>query len=334
MKRLLFRKIFIGTLLTVMFIGELSFQLFTNTERSIVTLDREEQLRLDSILMRQDVSKEKTRAEKRVEPLNAAKATYQELNRRAESSKNLFNPYSSLIVDADRQIDDAWRPYYKLVDELQAPIRREYEQRRKNGAGVLGMLTGIQYGISASMLAVGFAFFSTLRRDNWKWILFCASFVAQFVACTMIWDGAMLKFDSLFRAWAFAIMFFTCAPLALHFGVIHFSQGTVETVTVAFETHPETAVTIAKTTVKHTSITFAFPHTIDGWQSAIEAIVNERKAGNGKNLVSATARYFGVNKGTVSRAVYHALRREPINVPIKLIGKTNQNEFQINSSET
>lgn len=224
MKNLWIRKTFIGALFTVLFIGELSFQISTNDERTLVNLAAQEQAELDSVLTRADVIAERRRAEKRSEPLEQGKASYVELNRRAAQKRELYEPYSDKIVMADKQIDEAWRPYKEFIAQRQELIRAEFKQRRDSAKSFLGLLTGIQYGVSASLLAIGLAFFSTLVFDRWHWILFMASFVAQYAACLMIYHGAMLKFNDERQAVAFAFMFLSCAPLAFHYGTLLFEK--------------------------------------------------------------------------------------------------------------
>lgn len=304
------RKTFIGTLFAILLLGEVSFQVFTNGERTLVNLARQEYAALDSVFIRANVVEEKARAIKRAAPLENSKAIYDSLNKRALARKELFNPYSQLIIEADKQIDEAWRPYKELISELQTPIRSEYKEHRENSESWLGQLTGIQYGISASLLAVGLAFFATLMSDAWRWILLGASFIPQFTACTMIYHGAMLKFDDVLQAASFAVMFFSCAPLAFHWGIIIYQNNGM------VQAHGFT-LTTTKTT--HTTSLTVWSCDKDGWVKAITALARERNLGNGAGMLTEIADHFEVNKGVVSRAVGLAMSGKPINVPRKFL---------------
>ena len=320
-----YRKVFIGLLFGVIFIGELSFQISTNEESNIVNLAKQEQAELDQVLERPDVKQAYQAAQARALPIQKAKDTYVTLNNRAERSKDLFQPYSALIIDADRQLDNVWKPYNEKVDRYQAPIRETYKLRRQAGQSLIGQLSGIQYGVSASLLAAGLAFFSTLVGGRWGWTLFFASFIAQATASTNIWHGAMLRYDSLLQAWGFAIMFFFCAPLAFYWGSVLFE---VERVTVVKAESvdekpkqtpaelPAQGGTLSVTESHHRTVSFTmWGKNADGFLQFINFLKSEKAGGNGTGLQAEGARYFGVQSAQINRALEQAKEGKKVTIP-------------------
>lgn len=204
----------------MLFAGELSFQVFINGERVLVNLAKEERAKLDSIQIKNDVKAEKSKAEIRALSFERSKAVYDTLNQRAMRAKDLFNPYSELIAAADKEIDRVWEPYYALVERHQALVKAEFTQRRKDADTFFGRLSGIQFGVSASLMAIMLAFFATLVHTEWKNVLLSCAYIAQLTACTMIYHGAMLQFDNELQAFMLSFMFFACTPLGYHWGTI------------------------------------------------------------------------------------------------------------------
>jgi hypothetical protein len=321
------RKVFIGLLFGVIFIGELSFQISTNEESSIVNLAKQEQAELDQVLERPDVKSAYQEAQARALPIQKAKDTYVTLNNRAEKSKDLFQPYSALIIDADRQLDNVWKPYNDKVDKYQTPIRETYKLRRQAGQSIVGQLSGIQYGVSASLLAAGLAFFSTLVGGSWGKILFLASFIAQATACTNIWHGAMLRYDSQIQAWGFAAMFFSCAPLAFHWGSILFEVERV----IAVKAEPAVekpkqqpvelsaqggTLSVTDTVSHHRTVSFTmWGKNADGFLQFINFLKSEKAGGNGTGLQAEGARYFGVQSAQINRALEQARDGKKVTIP-------------------
>lgn len=318
------RKFFIGVLFTTVFIGELSFQISTNEESSIVNLAKQEQVELDAVLKQDEVKKSYLDAQARVLPIQNAKAIYDTLNSRASRRKDLFSPYSEMIVNADRQLDAAWKPYNDKVEKYQAPIRETYKLRRQAGQNLISRLSGIQYGVSASILAAGLAFFSTLVGGSWKCTLFGMSFIAQATACTNIWHGALLRYNSEIQAWAFAVMFLTCAPLAFHWGTILFKIEMVEF--VKKEKHLEKARpsaesggTLSVTESHQRTVSFTvWGKNADGFLKFVEFLKNEKANKNGVGLQADGARYFGIKSAQITRALGQAREGKTVTVPTVL----------------
>lgn len=285
MTQLLIRKIFISFLFIILLTGELSFQIFTNSERTLVNLSKMEQKELDAIHQRDDVIREKMRAAERANALENAKNVYVELNRRALSRKELFSPYSRMIVEADKQIEEIWKQYFMFVSQRESLIRNEYASRRKNASGIWGKLTGIQYGFSASLMAIALAFFSTVVHTFWKWILFAASFVAQYTACMMIYHGAILKFNDESLAIAFSSMFLLCTPLAFHFGTLLFKNYEIVNDEIGDEIGVEEPAVAFVKTRKETEMKVSKSHTVTeevseipmrrmGWRKICKMVAN------------------------------------------------------------
>lgn len=314
-----YRKVFIGLLFGVIFIGELSFQVSTNEESSIVNLAKQEQAELDQVLERPDVKSAYQVAQVRALPIQKAKDTYVTLNNRAEKSKDLFQPYSALIIDADKQLDNVWKPYNDKVDKYQTPIRETYKLRRQAGQSWIGMLSGIQYGVSASLLAAGLAFFSTLVAGSWKTVLFGSSFIAQATACTNIWHGAMLRYDSLVQANFFATMFFFCAPLAFHWGTLLFKIDHIEAPEVETKLEPKEAEvggTLSVTESHHRTVSFTmWGKNADGFLQFINFLKSEKAGGNGTGLQAEGARYFGVQSAQINRALEQVKDGKKVTIP-------------------
>ena len=317
-----YRKVFIGLLFGVLFIGELSFQVSTNEESNIVNLAKQEQAELDQVLERSDLKQAYQEAQARALPIQKAKDTYVTLNARAERSKDLFQPYSALIIDADRQLDNVWKPYNSKLESYQAPIRETYRLRRQAGQYWIGMLSGIQYGVSASLLAAGLAFFSTLVVGGWKTVLFGASFIAQATACANIWHGAMLRYDSLVQANLFAAMFFFCAPLAFHWGTILFKIDHIEAPEVKIEPskpepkEAEVGGTLSVTESHHRTVSFTmWGKNADGFLQFINFLKNEKAGGNGVGLQAEGARYFGIKSAQITRALGQAKDGKVVTIP-------------------
>jgi hypothetical protein len=316
-----YRKVFIGLLFTVVFVGELSFQISTNEESSIVNLAKQEQQELDAVLGRPEVKAAYQTAYERALPIQSAKATYDTLNRRAAKKKELFQPYSALIIDADRQLDPIWKSYNDEVEKCQAPIRETYRRRREAGQSFIGLLSGIQYGVSASLLAAGLAFFSTLAGD-WKKVLFAASFLAQGTACTNIWHGALLRYDSELQAGAFAAMFFFCAPLAFHFGTQLFKIEMLEETPKVKVTEKPKAIsaeaggTLSVTESHHRTVSFTmWGKNADGFLKFVDFLKNEKAGGNGTGIQAEGARYFGIQSAQITRALGQARNGKSVTIP-------------------
>ena len=312
-----YRKVFIGLLFGVIFIGELSFQVSTNEESSIVNLAKQEQTELDQVLERADVKQAYQEAQARALPIQKAKDTYVTLNKRAERSKDLFQPYSALIIEADRQLDNVWKPYNAKLESYQAPIRETYRLRRQAGQSWVGMLSGIQYGVSASLLAAGLAFFSTLVAGSWKTVLFGSSFIAQATACNNICHGAMLRYDSLIQANFFAAMFFSCAPLAFHWGTVLFKIDRVEMPPVGSKSESkEAAGTLSVTESHHRTVSFTmWGKNSDGFLQFIDFLKSEKAGGNGIGLQAEGAKYFGVQSAQINRALGQAKDGKKVTIP-------------------
>lgn len=336
-----YRKVFIGLLFGVIFIGELSFQISTNEESNIVNLAKQEQAELDQVLERPDVKQAYQAAQARALPIQKAKDTYVTLNNRAERSKDLFQPYSALIIDADRQLDNVWKPYNEKVDRYQAPIRETYQLRRQAGQSLIGQLSGIQYGVSASLLAAGLAFFSTLVGGRWGWTLFFASFIAQATACTNIWHGAMLRYDSLLQAWGFAIMFFFCAPLAFYWGSVLFEVERVIVVKAEPVDEkpkqtpaelPAQGGTLSVTESHHRTVSFTmWGKNADGFLQFINFLKDEKAGGNGAGIQAEGARYFGIKSAQITRALGQVKEGKPVTIP-SVLASTLPSESDMSQS--
>src|SRR3990172_1399767 len=146
---MLMRQGFIGALFGVLLIGELSFQFYTNGEWAEKNIDVDERAALEAILLRSDVIEKQGRSAGRAADLEQAKQTCLSLNRRAEHSKEYFQPFTAQIALLDEHIKEAWRPYDDLVEKHQRLVREQFSRRRVSAQSILGRLTGIQYGLSA-----------------------------------------------------------------------------------------------------------------------------------------------------------------------------------------
>lgn len=213
-------KIFIGFALVVLFGGEITFQFNNANEQTISNLHKQEKAEIDSVLIREDVLAEKRAADLRAKPIELTKARLDSLTKAGRG------PYITGMINLDRQIEEVRKPYKELVERLQAPIRVYYADRRGHASGWLSKFSGIQFGVVPSIAAVLLAILAARwPYASWQFVVLAVgAFIAQGMACIIIYHGAMLRLGEIVESVGISVMFFFCAPLAYHFGTKAFKE--------------------------------------------------------------------------------------------------------------
>jgi len=316
------KKTFVAFLFVTMFVGEVSFQISNNAEVTKRGLYAERDNEMKAVLLLDDVLAEKALAEKRAESFQQAKAQYVQLNERAlRREESTFMPYDQKILDADTRIVECWKPYNDLVAAYQKTIDEKYSALLVASDGWLGKLVGVQYGVTASSMAIALAFFSVFFLDWRRHLLFGSAFVAQVVASNLIRHGAMLKYGDPVMAWGFFGMFLLCAPMAYHFGIIIYHMEMPVQGVLASN------LNFSVTKKVNGDVISSFSASLDGYKQAVAWLSQQYALGEHKRKkeigVRRLARQLQVDPRDLLKSKDCALNAQPVFIPKRYRSETN-----------
>jgi len=318
------KKIFIGFLFVVMFVGEVSFQISNNGEITKRGLYAERDEDMKAVFLLDDVLSEKALAEKRAESFQQAKAQYVQLNERAlRREESTFMPYDKKILDADTRIAECWKPYNDLVASYQKTVDEKYTALLAASDGWLGKLAGVQYGMAGSTMAIGLSLFAVFFFDWKRYALLGSAFVPQALASTLIYEGAMMRFDNEMIAGLFFVAFLLCAPLAYHFGImVYHMEMPAQSVLVS-------NLNFSVTQKVNGDIISSFSADLDGYKRAVAWLSQLYAAGEHKRKkeigVRRLARQLGIDPRDLLKGKDCALEAKPIFIPRRFRAELNGN---------
>jgi hypothetical protein len=304
-------QVFLVILFVALYSGEVFFSLYANFQSSADNSYRDENDAVSEWEKSAGTISRRNSIASQVRLLEESIAVKQRQNDMALDGGRIEARLYDEKIRADITIIQQMRAEQRNWEETQlAVIRAPFIEKRQRASenSKLGLLTGISFGFLAPLLSIGMAYLASRQRDNWRWIIFGMAFVAQAAACLLTYKGASLKFGDATLAYAFAVMFFVCAPTAYHFGVIDFSQLNFN--------RARMMITTTKTVQQRQSF-MLWNVDADGWRKAIARLAKEHSAGKSEGLLSQIARDFGVSKNTISRARDRILAGNELIIPKK-----------------
>lgn len=203
--------------------SEMVFNQYASFQVSESRLYDQENVELDSVLIRVDVRRAYEAAYNRALPHQKAKEQFTLLNERAlERTRDNgdFKPYDRSLSQAEKDIQIAWKPYNDLVESYQAPIRARYASARERAGenSFLGKSTANSIGIIFPFAAIVVVFFGYwVEKGENQWLRLSIALVAQGVSGYFSGYGASLKFESLHAGIAIGMFVFLVYPFAYEY---------------------------------------------------------------------------------------------------------------------
>lgn len=285
-----FKKLFLAVLFPALLLGEVFFSYYGSNEKAAALIYNE---RMDATREWESRPENKARFDKLQTDL-----------RQLQESTDMKTQRNAIAMAERGSVVRLYDDKIRADKEQAVRLQSDYDEWRSKELAQINFFYNdklarlkenhfamLQF-IVAPLLAIGLAYLSSRQYDGWRWALLSFSFVAQFAACTMTFHGAMIKFDDVFIAGSFSIMFLLCAPTIYHFGVIDFVVNS-----------PISRQGITFTSMTSHSLHISLP---TDWQKAIQMIHRQQQLKNGKGMVTAAALQFFDDKKEayrVTRAV-------------------------------